>query len=76
MATTIIDMSAWTGTHVSLDEDVATIKQLMIEAQKNEDKASDVEDACFYEGLVLAYKTVLDMLYQVNRDESGNVVIA
>lgn len=63
MATTI--PHAFVGTP-SLDEvRVETIKEWYREALGDEDKASEVELAIFYEGQRMAFESVLALLYGV-----------
>lgn len=51
------------GTPILDDKRVQAIKDLLVEALGNMDKASEVEDSFFYTGAAEAYEYVLKLLY-------------
>jgi hypothetical protein len=72
MATTTLVV--FEGTPTLTDAKVETIKQWYAEAQGDEDKASSVDDACFYEGYALAMRTVLALLYGQTCSHCGAIL--
>lgn len=76
MGRTYVDTTPWRGDDFSIDRELVDfLIQCLVERQLDEDKAGDAEDAAFWEGCKDTYQHVLDLLFGIERDVRGNIVM-